>query len=131
MAAPAALKGLIFGPHGRPMTPSHTRRRGRIYRYYVTREAIADGYDSCSVTSAPAADVEGAVLDHVQKVLAAPELVARTWAAAKREGEDDITEREVRAIPCRVAPHRSWDFADRRVRVRVFPVPLGPAWLPA
>jgi hypothetical protein len=30
-----------------------------------------------------------------RKLLVAPELVARTWAAAKREGEDDITEREV------------------------------------
>ena len=68
---PALLKGLIFGPNGRPMSPSHTRRRGRIYRYYVTREAIADGYDTCAVTSVPAADVEGAVLDHVQKLLAA------------------------------------------------------------
>jgi site-specific DNA recombinase len=90
---PALLKGLIFGPNGRAMSPSHTRRRGRMYRYYVAREAIADGYDSCAVTSVPAADVEGAVLDHVQKLLAAPELVARTWAAAKRE-DDAITERE-------------------------------------
>ena len=95
---PALLKGLIFGPNGRPMSPSHTRRRGRIYRYYVTREAIADGYDSCAVTSVPAADVEGAVLDHVQKLLAAPELVARTWTAAKRESEGEITEREVTCL---------------------------------
>jgi site-specific DNA recombinase len=94
---PALLKGLIFGPNGRPMSPSHTRRRGRIYRYYVTREAIADGYNTCAVTSVPAADVEGAVLDHVQKLLAAPELVARTWAAAKREG-DEVTEREVTVL---------------------------------
>ena len=93
---PALLKGLIFGPNGRPMSPSHTRRRGRIYRYYVTREAIADGYDSCAVTSIPAADVEGAVLDHIQKLLTAPELVARTWASAKRE--DEITEREVTVL---------------------------------
>jgi hypothetical protein len=92
---PALLKGLIYGPKGRPMSPSHTRRRGRIYRYYVAREAIAEGYDTCPVTSVPAADVEGAVLDRMQKLLAAPELVARTWAAAKREGKDDITEREV------------------------------------
>jgi DNA invertase Pin-like site-specific DNA recombinase len=76
---PALLKGVIFGPNGRAMSPSHTRRRGRISRYYVTREAIADGYDSCVVTSVPAADVERAVLDHVQKLLAAPELVVRTW----------------------------------------------------
>jgi site-specific DNA recombinase len=56
-ATPALLKSLIYGPNGRPMSPSHTRRRGRIYRYYVSREAIADGYDSCAVTSVPAADV--------------------------------------------------------------------------
>ena len=62
------------------------RDRGwdRIYRYYVTRDSIADGYDTCPVTSVRAADVEGAVLDHVQKLLTAPELIARTWAAAKR-----------------------------------------------
>jgi hypothetical protein len=77
------------------MSPSHTRRRGRIYRYYVAREAIANGYETCAVTSVPGADVEGAVLDHIKKLLAAPELVARTWASAKREGEDGITEREV------------------------------------
>jgi site-specific DNA recombinase len=95
---PALLKGVIFGPNGRPMSPSHTRRRGRVYRYYVTREAIAEGYDTCPITSVPAADVEGAVLDHIQKLLAAPELVARTWAAAKREGDDNITEREVTVL---------------------------------
>ena len=95
---PALLKGLIFGRNGRAMSPSHTRRRGRIYHYYVAREAIADGYDSCAVTSVPAADVEGAVLDQVQRLLAAPELVVRTWAAAKRDGEDEITEREVTVL---------------------------------
>jgi hypothetical protein len=114
---PALLKGLIFGPNGRPMSPSHTRRRGRIYRYYVTREAIADGYDTYAVTSVPAADVKDAVLDHLQKLLAAPELVARTWAVARREG-DEITEREVtvlladfaaveRALPRRAGADRS------------------------
>jgi hypothetical protein len=80
------------------MSPSHTRRRGRSYRYYVTGEAIADGYDSCAVTSVPAADVEGAVLDQVQRLLAAPELVARTWAAARRDGKDEIGEREVTVL---------------------------------
>ncbi|MGH6916899.1 MAG: hypothetical protein ACREJ0_04255, partial [Geminicoccaceae bacterium] len=66
--------------------------------YYISREAIADGYDGCAVTSVPAADIEGAVVDNVQKLLAAPELVARTWAAAKRESQDEITEREVTAL---------------------------------
>jgi site-specific DNA recombinase len=30
---PALLKGLIFGPNGRPMSPIHSRRCGRIYSY--------------------------------------------------------------------------------------------------
>ena len=50
------------------------------------------------MTSVPAADVEGAVLDHLQKLLGAPELIARTWRTAKREGEDEITEREVTVL---------------------------------
>ena len=64
----------------------------------MTPGGVADGYDACAVTGVPAADVEGPVLDHVQKLLAAPELVARTWATAKREGEDNITEREVTVL---------------------------------
>jgi DNA invertase Pin-like site-specific DNA recombinase len=92
---PALLKGLIYGPNGRAMSPSHTRRRGRIYRYYVTREAIADGYESCPITSVPAAEVEGAALDHVQRLLSAPELVAGTWKTLRRESRDDVTEGEV------------------------------------
>jgi site-specific DNA recombinase len=114
---PALLKGLIFGPNGRPMSPSHTRRRGRIYRYYVTREAIADGYDSCPVTSVPAADVEGAVLDHVQKLLAAPELVARTWATVKREGEDTITGGEVTVLLAEFATVWAELFPPEQARI--------------
>jgi hypothetical protein len=49
-----------------------------------------DECDSCAVTSVPAGDVEGAVLDQVQKLLAAPELVGRTWAAAKRGGVAEV-----------------------------------------
>jgi site-specific DNA recombinase len=45
-----------------------------------------------------AADVEGAVLDHVRKLLAVPELVARICATAKREGEAELTEREVTVL---------------------------------
>jgi site-specific DNA recombinase len=114
---PALLKGLIFGPNGRPMSPSHTRRRGRIYRYYVAREAIADGYGTCPVTSVPAADVEGAVLDHIHKLLAAPELVARTWAAAKREGESEITEREVTMLLADFATVWSELFPAEKARI--------------
>jgi hypothetical protein len=99
------------------MSPSHTRRRGRIYRYYVTREAIADGYDTCPVTSVPAADVEGAVLDHVQKLLASPELVARTWATAQRESDGEISEREVTVLIADFAPVWAELFPAEQARI--------------
>jgi transposase InsO family protein len=54
-------------------------------------------YDTWRATG-PRPDVEGAVLDHVQKLLAAPEPVVRTWAAAKREREDEITERDITVL---------------------------------
>jgi hypothetical protein len=82
----------------------------------VTREAIANGYDTCAVTTVSAGDIEGAVLDHVQKLLAAPELVARTWAAAKR-GDDEITEREVTALLADFATVWSELFPAEQARI--------------
>ncbi len=37
---PALLKGLIFGPTGRAMTPAHTRKGGKLYRYYVSTDVL-------------------------------------------------------------------------------------------
>jgi site-specific DNA recombinase len=64
----------------------------------------------------PAADVEGAVLDHVQTSLAAPELVARTWAAAKR-GDDEISEREVTVLLADFATVWSELFPAEQARI--------------
>ena len=60
------------------MSPSPTKRRDRIHRYYVAREASAEGYDSCAVKSVPAADIEAAVLTQVPRLLTTPEMIART-----------------------------------------------------
>jgi hypothetical protein len=38
--SPALLRGLIFGTDGRTMSPFHTRRRGRLYRYYVSQSTL-------------------------------------------------------------------------------------------
>ncbi len=31
----ALLKGILFGPTGRAMSPTHTRKHGKLYRDYV------------------------------------------------------------------------------------------------
>jgi site-specific DNA recombinase len=48
---PALLKGLIFAPGGHAMTPSHTRKAGKLYRYYVATDAIRQGYSECAVAA--------------------------------------------------------------------------------
>ena len=59
---PALLRGLIFAPGGHAMTPSHTRKAGKLYRYYVASDAIRQGYAECPVRSVPAAEVEQAAV---------------------------------------------------------------------
>ena len=90
---PSLLRGLIFAPGGHAMTPSHTRKAGKLYRYYVATDAIRQGYAECPVRSVPAAEVEDAVVAQVRHLLRTPEVIARTWAAAKSELA--VPEREV------------------------------------
>lgn len=37
---PALLKGLIFGVDGRALSPTHARKNGRLYRYYVAQRVL-------------------------------------------------------------------------------------------
>jgi hypothetical protein len=93
------------------MTPTHTRRRGRLYRYYVCLGASRRGHDTCPVRSIAASEVEGLVLGQVRRLLAAPELVARTITAARRESgtaEDAILE-EGEVIEALSALEPVWD----------------------
>jgi DNA invertase Pin-like site-specific DNA recombinase len=90
---PALLRGLIFAPGGHAMTPSHSRKAGKLYRYYVATDAIRQGYAECPVRSVPAVEVEEAVVAQVRHLLQTPEIIARTWAAAKTEME--LPERDV------------------------------------
>ncbi|MGE3336138.1 MAG: recombinase family protein [Rhodospirillaceae bacterium] len=83
-ATPAPLRGLIrCAEHGCAMTPSHTRKKGRQYRYYVCMHATKNGHDTCPVRSVPAGEIEGAVISQVRALLRVPEVVARTMRAAR------------------------------------------------
>lgn len=126
---PALLRGLIFAPGGHAMTPSHTRKAGRLYRYYVASDAIRQVYADCPVRSVPAAEVEEAVVAQVRQLLRTPEIIARTWAAAKRDGDEAIPERDVIKAITDLAP--LWDELfpaeqTRIVRLLVERVDLAP-----
>ena len=68
---PALLKGLLFGPDGAAFSPTHTRKGGRLYRYYVSQTVLKHGAGSCSVGRVPAGEVEAAVIDQMRAALKA------------------------------------------------------------
>jgi len=77
-ATPAPLKGLIHCGHcGRAMTPTYTRKTGRLYRYYTCMQAIRAGHGECPVRSVAAGEIEAAVIGQVRALLKAPEIQAR------------------------------------------------------
>jgi site-specific DNA recombinase len=113
---PALLKGLIFGPTGRAMTPAHTRKGGKLYRYYVSTDVLKRDGDSCPIRRVPAGEIETAVMDQLRGLLRAPEIVVHTWREARQSGED-FSEAEVRESLERLDP--LWDelFPAEQARI--------------
>ena len=77
------------------MTPTHTRRRGKLYRYYVTMSVLKLGPETCPIRRIAAAEIEGAVIDQLRAIIRSPEMVART-ASAVRQQDAEINDDEVR-----------------------------------
>jgi DNA invertase Pin-like site-specific DNA recombinase len=92
---PALLKGLLFGPDGAAMSPTHTRKSGRLYRYYISQTAMKQRRSDCPVKLVPAAELERIVIDQVRQLLQTPEVIVQTWRALRKRSSD-ISEEEVR-----------------------------------
>jgi hypothetical protein len=60
---PALLKGLLYGPDGAAFSPTHTRKGGRLYRYYVSQSVLKHGAGSCPIGRVPADEIEAAVIE--------------------------------------------------------------------
>jgi DNA invertase Pin-like site-specific DNA recombinase len=113
---PALLKGLLFGPDGAAFSPTHTRKGGRLYRYYVSQAVLKHGAGSCPIGRVPAGAIETAVLDRLRAVFRQPEIVAGTWKAA-RAHDDRTTEAEALDALRRLDP--LWDelFPAEQARI--------------
>jgi hypothetical protein len=103
---PALLKGLIFGPSGAAMSPTHTRKGNRLYRYYVSQDVLKRVPDACPIGRVPAAEIEAAVIDQLRGIFRQPEIIVGTWRAVRAE-QDDITEEEAREALTQLDP--LWD----------------------
>ncbi len=128
---PALLRGLIFGIDGRALSPVHTLRRGRQYRYYVSQSVLkGDAIDDPSlVRRIAAAEIEDAVMAQVRALLRQPEIIVGTWRAAQTDAPG-ITEAETREALESLDP--MWDelFPGEQARIvqaLVDRVTVGPA----
>jgi DNA invertase Pin-like site-specific DNA recombinase len=92
--SPALLRSLIFAADGSAMTPTHTRRGGRLYRYYSDMSLIKTGRSNNPVKRIPAAQIETAVITQIRALLQSPEIIVATWRKARQDIKG-LTEREV------------------------------------
>jgi hypothetical protein len=97
------------------MTPTHTRRRGRLYRYYVSNKVLKHGADACPIRRVAAGEIEKAVVDQIRALLRTPEIVVRTWRAARQTA--DLTETEVREALERFDPMWEELFPAEQARI--------------
>ena len=113
---PALLKGLLLGPGGAAFSPAHTRKKDRLYRYYVSQAVLKHGRDACPIGRVSAGEIEGAVIDQLRAVFRQPEIVVGTWRAARGQ-DDSITEAEVRDALLQLDP--MWDelFPAEQARI--------------
>jgi hypothetical protein len=120
----------MLGTDGPALLPTHSRKNGRLYRYYVAQRVLkgdAAG-DSSIVRRVSAAQIEGAVIAQLRALLRQPEVVVGTWVAAQAEAPD-VTETDVREALARLDP--LWDELfpaeqQRIVRSLVERVTVGP-----
>ncbi len=113
---PALLGGLLFGPDGAAFSPSHTRKKDRLYRYYVSQTVLKHGAGTCPVGRVPAGEIEAAVIDQLRAVFRQPEIIIGTRKAAKPH-DADVTEDEARTALMHFDP--LWDelFPAEQARI--------------
>ena len=75
------LRGLLHCTAcGTAMSPSATRRKGRVHRYYVCGNAAKHGWKSCPHPSLPAGQIEDAVVEWIACIGRDPGMLQETLA---------------------------------------------------
>ncbi|WP_244547242.1 site-specific recombinase [Bradyrhizobium sp. Gha] len=70
------------------MSPTHTRKSGRLCRYCISQTAMKQGRSDCPVKLAPAAELERIIVDQVRLLLQTPEIIVQTRRALRKQGID-------------------------------------------
>jgi len=98
------------------MSPSHTRKNGRLYRYYVSQTTLKEGAEDCPIGRVPAAEIEKIVVEQVRILLRSPEIVVQTWRTA-RESLKGLTQTDVRTALLKFDPLWNELFPAEQARI--------------
>jgi site-specific DNA recombinase len=105
------LRGLLHCTAcGCAMSPSVTRRNGKVHRYYVCGNATRRGWSSCPHPSLPASEIEAAVVERIKVVGRDPDLLRDTLA--------EIRSLQKTRVPALTAERRRLDREVLRLRDR-------------
>jgi len=120
----ALLRGLLRCAHcGCAMGPTFSRRRGKLYRYYLCVHASKHGADSCPTRCLPAGEIEGVVVDQLRRVLRSPEVLAQTYREARAQADEQavtceaFTEQDVVNALCSLDPIWEHLFPEEQARI--------------
>lgn len=87
----ALLKGILHCSHCNcAMSPSHSKKGVRRYRYYVCSRASKTGWQNCPSPSLPAGEIERFVVEQIRAIGADPSLIEATIREANREAKETI-----------------------------------------
>jgi len=79
---------------GCAMTPTHTARGQRRYRYYLCSKASKRGRKTCPSPSVPATEIENFVVERIRCIGSDPVLQDEVFAQARQQDEARLTELE-------------------------------------
>jgi DNA invertase Pin-like site-specific DNA recombinase len=78
--APSLLAGLLFDDRGNRMSPTHTTKGKRRYRYYVNQALVKfEGGNAASIKRVPANEIEEQVLEQIKTFLNQPDQLLQTY----------------------------------------------------
>ncbi len=72
------------------MHHSYSKKRSKLYRYYVCNHAQKNGWGECPSPSLPAGEIERFVIDQLKCIGRDPTLVQKTLAQTRRHAESEI-----------------------------------------
>ena len=111
-----AAEGADLRADRRAMSPTHTRKGERLYRYYVSQDVLKRGPRGLPGRPRAGRRDRGRGDRPAARLFRQPEIVVGTWRAARAE-QDDITEDEVREALLQLDP--LWDelFPAEQARI--------------